>query len=584
MMAIGKQNWMLGMISTDSNGCRKRPSPYHRLKKSKMSDILMGERTLSAVLSEHPGELVRTGSPNFVCSVLPSHWRSNKSLPVAFKVVALGEVKDGTKVTLTAGNDENYCSELRNNVAYIKNQVAKFNDLRFVGRSGRGKSFNITITIHSSPVQVAIYQRAIKVTVDGPREPRSKTKLRTNDQQIHDTRTSLSETGNRLVGDPLLDRRLTSNIIDLDQLRRTHVDNAYRSSPAVDSCPVGILNYTTASAPYTPNIVTTNCLSYRGLEATPPIGTQTQGVMSSLLPHQLSASPSVVSVTQPGPTITDSAPFSSSPQLELLSDTVNGRPIPSNDRGSNLSPPRELSLPSSGTSTRTIMDPLSITLPPRYQSLNNDIRIPEARHLDSLYSSPSTGLSFSHSTSNMAILEQSRSLTTLHLPASHHSPFPVLSPHTFFPTTTPTETSLASSFPLSPSFFSSPTPVLSPSFLYPQIYPSSPQQHTGVSGDLFQNRTSPTEGSRHLTDLEQSSRPRHDDILFGLMGTSTRISEHQQNLHRLTDDIPRPVLEFPTNAISIPSGEGGNSSNDSSLSVHNLDSGSIEPSGVWRPY
>ena len=104
-----------------------------------MTDILTGERTLSAVLSEHPGELVRTGSPNFVCSVLPSHWRSNKTLPVSFKVVALGEVKDGTRVTIYAGNDENFSAELRNCTAYMKNQVAKFNDLRFVGRSGRGK-------------------------------------------------------------------------------------------------------------------------------------------------------------------------------------------------------------------------------------------------------------------------------------------------------------------------------------------------------------------------------------------------------------------------------------------------------------
>jgi hypothetical protein len=38
-------------------------------------------------LSEHPGELTRTGSPYFLCSVLPNHWRSNKTLPVAFKVM-----------------------------------------------------------------------------------------------------------------------------------------------------------------------------------------------------------------------------------------------------------------------------------------------------------------------------------------------------------------------------------------------------------------------------------------------------------------------------------------------------------------
>jgi len=149
-----------------------------------MSDIWTGERTLSAVLSQHPGELVRTGSPNFVCSVLPGHWRTNKTLPVAFKVVALGEVMDGTKVTLAAGSDENYCAELRNCVSYMKDYVAKFNDLRFIGRSGRGKSFSLTITVSTCPPQVATYQKAIKVTVDGPREARSKTKLQTDDSQL----------------------------------------------------------------------------------------------------------------------------------------------------------------------------------------------------------------------------------------------------------------------------------------------------------------------------------------------------------------------------------------------------------------
>ncbi|XP_054622611.1 runt-related transcription factor 1 isoform X2 [Dunckerocampus dactyliophorus] len=124
------------------------------------------------VMSEHPGELVKTDSPNFLCSVLPTHWRCNKTLPVAFKVVALGEVPEGTMVTVMAGNDENYSAELRNATAAMKNQVARFNDLRFVGRSGRGKSFTLTITVFTNPPQVATYQRAIKITVDGPREPR----------------------------------------------------------------------------------------------------------------------------------------------------------------------------------------------------------------------------------------------------------------------------------------------------------------------------------------------------------------------------------------------------------------------------
>lgn len=38
-----------------------------------------------------------------------------------------------------------------------------------------GKSFTLTITVSTSPPQVATYAKAIKVTVDGPREPRSKT-------------------------------------------------------------------------------------------------------------------------------------------------------------------------------------------------------------------------------------------------------------------------------------------------------------------------------------------------------------------------------------------------------------------------
>lgn len=39
-----------------------------------------------------------------------------------------------------------------------------------------GKSFTITITVATCPPQVATYNKAIKVTVDGPREPRSKSR------------------------------------------------------------------------------------------------------------------------------------------------------------------------------------------------------------------------------------------------------------------------------------------------------------------------------------------------------------------------------------------------------------------------
>ncbi|XP_065185268.1 runt-related transcription factor 3-like [Sycon ciliatum] len=121
------------------------------------------------------GELLATDSPNIYCSPLPDHWRVNKSLPQAFKVVLRSETPDGVEVTLKAGNDENPGPELRNNIAVIQNNQARFHDLRFVGRSGRGKKFTITIIVGTKPVvQVGTIRDAIKITVDGPREPRRK--------------------------------------------------------------------------------------------------------------------------------------------------------------------------------------------------------------------------------------------------------------------------------------------------------------------------------------------------------------------------------------------------------------------------
>nr|AAB52378.1 runt [Drosophila pseudoobscura] len=158
--------------NTANNGSSNSNSNSNSAKMpSSMTDMFA---SLHEMLQEYHGELAQTGSPSILCSALPNHWRSNKSLPGAFKVIALDDVPDGTLVSIKCGNDENYCGELRNCTTTMKNQVAKFNDLRFVGRSGRGKSFTLTITIATYPVQIASYSKAIKVTVDGPREPRSK--------------------------------------------------------------------------------------------------------------------------------------------------------------------------------------------------------------------------------------------------------------------------------------------------------------------------------------------------------------------------------------------------------------------------
>lgn len=83
------------------------------------------------------------------------HWVTVKSRVLTvgpLQVVALGDIPDGTVVTVMAGNDENYSAELRNASGVMKNQVARFNDLRFVGRSGRGEAWNLG-SLHSSAQQ-----------------------------------------------------------------------------------------------------------------------------------------------------------------------------------------------------------------------------------------------------------------------------------------------------------------------------------------------------------------------------------------------------------------------------------------------
>ena len=94
------------------------------------------------------GDLIQTGSPCILCTPLPNHWRSNKSLPSAFKVFTfqvrenshcyhfiscphrVQEVPDGTLVSVKCGNDDNWGGEIRNCTAVMKNQLAKFSDLR----------------------------------------------------------------------------------------------------------------------------------------------------------------------------------------------------------------------------------------------------------------------------------------------------------------------------------------------------------------------------------------------------------------------------------------------------------------------
>lgn len=70
------------------------------------------------------------------------------------------------------GNSHNCCAEVRNNMAPMRDQIACFNDFRFVGRSGRGRQFHLTITICTENRRVATVKGVIKVTKDGKRNKR----------------------------------------------------------------------------------------------------------------------------------------------------------------------------------------------------------------------------------------------------------------------------------------------------------------------------------------------------------------------------------------------------------------------------
>lgn len=126
---------------------------------------------MAAYIAGNANDLVRTGSPAILCSALPTHWRSNKTLPTAFRVVCLSAVEDGTIVTLRAGNDENWSAELRNATAVIKNRVARFNDLRFIGRSGRGERIilsqfsKLNLTCNPTGLNELIFRRAKNMTL-----------------------------------------------------------------------------------------------------------------------------------------------------------------------------------------------------------------------------------------------------------------------------------------------------------------------------------------------------------------------------------------------------------------------------------
>ena len=86
-------------------------------------------------------EMCSTDNPSVTCTKLPEFWRANKKFSTPFTVQFADRslAPEGVRVTITAANHKNQNPELKNNQTIVTNGIARFNDLRFVGKSGRGK-------------------------------------------------------------------------------------------------------------------------------------------------------------------------------------------------------------------------------------------------------------------------------------------------------------------------------------------------------------------------------------------------------------------------------------------------------------
>lgn len=83
-----------------------------------------------------------TENKNIDVDQLPEFSRANKYIGEYNVFIRNNEVPDGTQCVIFAHSVKTGPGELKNNVSIVKNGVAKFDDLRFVGKSGRG-SFTV---------------------------------------------------------------------------------------------------------------------------------------------------------------------------------------------------------------------------------------------------------------------------------------------------------------------------------------------------------------------------------------------------------------------------------------------------------
>ena len=81
-----------------------------------------------------------TENKNIFVDALPEFARANKYIGNYNVYVQNNEVPDGTLIEIKAYSTKTGWGELKNNISRVVNDKACFEDLRFIGKSGRGIS------------------------------------------------------------------------------------------------------------------------------------------------------------------------------------------------------------------------------------------------------------------------------------------------------------------------------------------------------------------------------------------------------------------------------------------------------------
>ena len=249
--------------------------------------------------------------------------------------------------------------------------------------------------------------------------------------------------------------------------------------------------------------------------------------------------------------------------------------LPDHHRSDLLPPPPPPPVTDVGrVSDRSSLDSsLSMVLPrypgldPRYSSTQtSDPRFPSEARFPS-----SPPFTLPGSQSNLAILGESRALTTLPLPVTHGS-YPLMSPHSLFAGTSPTTTLGSAS-----SYLASSPTMLSTSFLYPHLYSGSPSQS---QYQYLEGRA--IEGSKDLgsSRARLSLTPPSESLKMDTTPPDNRSLKADQQQMSVTRNVLLPEALPPQTTTAALSRDpiGGPLG---PLAPHH-DNG--DPSSVWRPY